>query len=170
MALFNIDTNRNIAFIDGQNLHLGTKENGWSVDHEKFRIYLRDQLSIDEAYYYFGYTDERYQDLYTTLQEKGFIVRFKRRDNLALSQKKGNVDTDIIFDIMKMLLKNEVPGKIVLVTGDGDYAKLVNFLIEENKFEKILLPCGRKSSSLFNTIDSKHKLSLGRLRNKIEYE
>lgn len=164
-----MNTDKNIAFIDAQNLHLGTKENGWGVDHKKFRTYLRDQLSVDEAYYYFGYIDERYQDLYTALQKKGFIVRFKSSNNLMLSQKKGNVDTDIIFDVMKMLLKNEVAGKIVLVSSDGDYAKLVNFLVKEGKFEKILFPCGKRSSSLFNTTDNKYKLSLGRLRNKIEY-
>ena len=41
---------KNIAFIDGQNLHLGTMSSGWKVDFEKFRIYLRDRFAIEEAY------------------------------------------------------------------------------------------------------------------------
>jgi hypothetical protein len=32
----------NLAFIDGQNLHLGTTQNNWRVDFEKFRVYLKD--------------------------------------------------------------------------------------------------------------------------------
>lgn len=42
----------NLAFIDGQNLHLGTAENGWKIDHKKFRIYLKDKYHIEEAYYF----------------------------------------------------------------------------------------------------------------------
>ena len=58
---------RNIAFIDGQNLHLGTKECGWSIDHKKFRIYLKDKYHVGEAYYFLGFVSEGYQDLYDSL-------------------------------------------------------------------------------------------------------
>ncbi len=40
----------NIAFIDGQNLHLGTASAGWKVDFLRFRVYLRDKFSVEEAY------------------------------------------------------------------------------------------------------------------------
>jgi len=43
---------RNIAYIDGQNLHLGTQSDGWKVDTKKLRIYLRDKFDVDEAYYF----------------------------------------------------------------------------------------------------------------------
>lgn len=67
----------NIAFVDGQNLHLGTKENGWKVDHKKLRVYLRDKYGVGEAYYVLGYVSEENQDLYNNLQKSGFIVLFK---------------------------------------------------------------------------------------------
>ena len=53
-----------------------------------------------------------------------------------IGKKKGNVDSDIIFDIMKRMCKKESFNKIVLVSGDGDYKMLVDFLIEEGKFKK----------------------------------
>ena len=59
----------NIAFIDGQNLHLGTKEGGWSVDHKKLRIYLRDKYKVVEAYYFLGFVSQNQQDLYDKLQK-----------------------------------------------------------------------------------------------------
>ena len=46
--------NHNIAFIDGQNLHLGTKASGWSIDHMKFRIYLKEKYKVAEAIYFMG--------------------------------------------------------------------------------------------------------------------
>lgn len=49
---------RNIAFVDGQNLHLGTKEEGWAVDHKKFRVYLQDKYHIVEAYYFMGFVKD----------------------------------------------------------------------------------------------------------------
>ena len=37
---------KNIAFIDGQNLHLGTRIEGWSIDHQKLRVYLADKYKL----------------------------------------------------------------------------------------------------------------------------
>jgi hypothetical protein len=64
----------NLAFIDGQNLHLGTAENGWKIDHKKFKIYLKDKYH-EEAYYFFGYVSEEQQSLYNNLQKAGFITK-----------------------------------------------------------------------------------------------
>ena len=33
----------NFAYIDGQNLNLGVKSIGWSLDFKRFRIYLREK-------------------------------------------------------------------------------------------------------------------------------
>ena len=46
-----------------------------------------------------------------------------------MGKKKGNVDSDIIFSIMKKIYKKELFDKIVLVSGDGDYKMLVDFFI-----------------------------------------
>ncbi len=32
------------AFIDSQNLNLGIKSQGWSLDFQRFRVYLKDKL------------------------------------------------------------------------------------------------------------------------------
>jgi hypothetical protein len=92
---------RNIAFVDGQNLYLGTKEEGWAVDHKKFRIYLHDKYHIDEAYYFMGFVSEDEQDLYYKLQKAGFILAFREHSSALRGSKKGNVDSDIIFEVMR---------------------------------------------------------------------
>src|SRR3989338_11276730 len=96
----------NLAFIDGQNLHLGTTQNGWKVEHKKFRTYLKDKYHVAEAYYFLGYVTEEQQNLYNNLQKAGFIVLFKEHNENLKAQKKGNVDTDIVFEIMKNLVEN----------------------------------------------------------------
>ena len=88
-----LDIEKNIAFIDGQNLHLGTNNDDWSVDYEKFRIYLKDKYKITEAYYFPGFVKDQNQSLYTNLQKFGFIVIFKEHNEMHASKKKGNADT-----------------------------------------------------------------------------
>jgi hypothetical protein len=42
--------------------------------------------------------------------------------------------------------------KVVLVSGDGDYWRMVDFLIKENRFEKLLVPNSQSVSSLYKRI------------------
>jgi uncharacterized LabA/DUF88 family protein len=160
---------KNNAFIDGQNLHMGTTKNNdpWQIDLAKFRIYLKEKYNVNRAYYFLGFVNESYQDLYDEIQEAGFILKFREHNSAMQGKKKGNVDSDIIFTIMKKLYKKDDMGNIVLVSGDGDYKMLVDFLIQENRFTKILFPDGKKASSLYNKIGTKFKLSLNRIQSKI---
>jgi hypothetical protein len=59
--------------------------------------------------------------------------------------------------------------KVVLVSGDGDYKMLIDFLIKENKLEKILFPNKKYASSLYKDNSSKYFDSLGNksIRKKI---
>ena len=62
---------------------------------------------------------------------------------------KGNVDTDIVFTVMKSLVEKEKFDKVVLVSGDGDYWRMVDYLIQKGKFEKLLAPSRKNLSSLY---------------------
>lgn len=147
---------KNIAFIDGQNLHLGSKEHGCSIDHRKFRTYLRDKYNVEEAYYFLGFISEDQQDLYSNIQKAGFILHFREHSAALMGKKKGNVDCDIIFEIMKKLVLGEEFAKIVLVSGDGDYKTLVDFLLKRGKFAKILFPNKKFASSLYKRIGGEY--------------
>ncbi len=148
---------KNYAFIDGQNLHLGLKEDNWKIDFSKFRIYLKDKYKIKHAYYFLGNINESYQDLYDNLQKAGFIVKFKNHSKNLISEKKGNVDTDIVFEIMKSLLDEPKEfQKIFIISGDGDYIKIINYLIKENRFGKILFPNRKFSSSLYKKLGTEY--------------
>lgn len=159
----------NLAFIDGQNLHLGTTQNGWKVDFEKFRIYLKDKYKVGEAYYFLGYTSETQNDLYKNLQQAGFVIVFKYHSLNLITEKKGNVDTDIIFEVMKNIIENKDFNKIILVSGDGDYRKLVDYLASKDLLIKILFPDRKSASSLYKHLTVKFFDYLDNIKSKIEY-
>lgn len=71
---------------------------------------------------------------------------------------------------MKKMYKKENFDKIVIVSGDGDYKMLIDFLIEEKKFEKILFPDSRYASSLYKKLGSTYYdyLDSPDIRSKIE--
>lgn len=148
----------NVAYIDGQNLYMGTAKSNpkWHIDLARFRIYLEQKYNVERAYYYLGYVQEGLQieQLYETIQAAGFVLMFRQHNSAMLGKKKGNVDSDIIFSIMKRLYQKDSFQKIILVSGDGDYKMLVDFLIQENRFEKILFPNRKFRSSLYKEISS----------------
>ncbi|MDD3150762.1 MAG: NYN domain-containing protein, partial [Candidatus Gastranaerophilales bacterium] len=164
---------KNIAYVDGQNLHMGTSksEPKWKINLSRFRVYLEKKYNVDKAYYYLGYVQEgdKIEHLYEEIQSAGFILVFRQHSSTMLGKKKGNVDSDIIFSVMKRIYKNDDFNKIILVSGDGDYKMLVDFLIEEKRFEKILFPNKKFASSLYKEIGAQYFDNLGNkdIRNKI---
>jgi uncharacterized LabA/DUF88 family protein len=166
---------KSYCYIDGQNLHLGTAsaEPSWSIDLYKFRVYLREKYKVEKAFYYLGYVQDgiKIEQLYERIQNAGFILVFRQHNSAMVGQKKGNVDSDIIFSVMKRLQKDTDFDKIVLVSGDGDYKMLIDFLIEENKLEKILFPNKKFRSSLYKQIGAKYFANLddADVKKKIAY-
>src|SRR3990167_5946279 len=150
---------KNLAFIDGQNLYMCTAKlevGAWRVDLARFRVYLEQKYNVDKAYYFLGYVQETNQELYEEIQNAGFVLIFREHNPAMIGKKKGNVDSDIIFHIMKKIYKKEDFEKIILVSGDGDYKLVVDFLIEENRLEKILFPNKKFASSLYKKLGSQY--------------
>ncbi|MCX6713523.1 MAG: NYN domain-containing protein, partial [Candidatus Vogelbacteria bacterium] len=165
----------NLAFVDGQNLYFNTAKKEiepWVVDFVRFRIYLEKKYQVKEAYYFLGCVIEKNRELYENLQKAGFIVVFRKHHIEMIGKKKGNVDSDIIFDVMRRLYKRENFDKIILVSGDGDYKAMIDFLIEEKRFGKILFPDKKFASSLYQTFSSEYfdYLENPSIKEKIEYK
>lgn len=168
-----IEQQKNLAFIDGQNLYMGTAKrltNPWRIDLARLYVYLERKYNVSKAYYFLGYIQEVNHDLYEEIQNAGFVLMFREHNPAMIGKKKGNVDSDIIFQIMKKLYKKENFNKIILVSGDGDYKLLVDFLIEENRFKKILFPDRSRASSLYKKIGALYfdALDAVDVREKIE--
>ncbi len=163
----------NYAFIDGQNLYMGTAKreiDPWKIHLAKFRVYLARKYNVSKAFYFLGFLDESRQSLYESVQSAGFIIVFREHSSLMLGKKKGNVDSNIIFTVMQKTYYKEPFDKIVLVSGDGDYKQLIDFLVVESKLEKILFPDRKRASSLYKKLGAPYFAALDEpgTRRKIE--
>jgi uncharacterized LabA/DUF88 family protein len=155
----------NYAFIDSQNLNLAVQDQGWRLSWKKFRIYLQDKYSVTKAYLFIGYIPTN-QNLYTSLQQNGYILIFKPTLMLPSGKPKGNIDAELVLHAML-----EFPNydKAVIVAGDGDYYCLIEHLKKQNKLKKLIIPNRFEYSSLLRKF-APDMAFVTDLRGKLEYK
>jgi uncharacterized LabA/DUF88 family protein len=155
----------NYAFIDSQNLNLAIREQGWILDFKRFRIYLTDKYNVTKVFLFIGYIPTN-ESLYTSLQEYGYILIFKPTLYLPDGKVKGNIDAELVLHAMI-----EYPNydKAVIVTGDGDFHCLIEYLKKHNKLEKIIVPNRYRFSSLLRKF-APDMVFMNDLKTKLEYK
>lgn len=135
------------AFIDSQNLNLGVRSAGWKLDFARFRKFLTDKYQVEKAFLFIGFIPEN-QSLYAYLQKAGYIVVFKptvQDKKKGINNIKGNVDAELVLYAMIEFANYE---KAVIVSGDGDFYCLVEYLANNGKLGKIIIPNEKYSSLL----------------------
>jgi len=156
----------NYAFIDSQNLHLGILSLGWKLDYKRFRRYLKEKYHIERAYLFIGFVSGN-QDLYNKLQEAGFILIFKPTIPDGNGDLKGNVDADLVLQVMIELEKFD---KALVVTSDGDFYSLVRYLYGKRKLLAVLSPNYKRCSGLLRQHAKEKIFFMENLRGKLEYK
>lgn len=162
----------NYAFIDSQNLNQTIQRLGWKMDWRKFRQYLTDTYNVSHAYMFIGYVPE-FESMYQQLHDWGYLIVLKPTydmtrprhvdddttdaksasshtdddDKKEEKKTKGNVDADLVLWAMKELPRYN---QAVIVSGDGDFYGLIEYLAEQKKLLKLLAPSGHYSR-LYNT-------------------
>ena len=129
---------KTVAYIDGANLHRGTKNLGWNLDYKRFRVWLRDKYHVETAYLFIGLIPKN-KDLYTFLQEAGYILVYKEITYDSDGKVKGNCDADLVLKMTSDFYEKSFD-QAVLVSSDGDYAGLVKFLKEKKSFRALVSP------------------------------
>lgn len=153
----------NYAFIDSQNVYLSIKRLGWKIDWKRFHIYLKEHYCVSKAFLFIGYIEGN-NDLYSTLQQAGFICIFKPVLIYKNGAVKGNVDAEMVLHTMIEYGNFE---KAIIVTSDGDFYCLVQYLLENNKLETTLAPGREFCSSLLKRFTKKKIAFMDNLRNRI---
>lgn len=127
-----------IAYIDGANLHQGSKSLGWPLDYARFRIWLKEKYAVETAYLFIGLIPKN-KDLYTSLQESGYVLVYKEVTYDGNGKVKGNCDADLVLKVTSDFYEEHFDG-MILVSSDGDYAGLVEFLKKRDKFRTLISP------------------------------
>lgn len=172
------------AFIDSQNLNLGVQKVGWKMDWRKLRQYLQDKYNVTHAYMFIGYMAEN-EALYEHMHELGFLIVLKPTvDPKPLTEPpegetkppkepaeethkpvvKGNVDADLVLYAMKELPNYD---KAIIVSGDGDFFGLIEYLQQQHKLLHVMAP-NWQYSSLLKQFDD-HIIRIDQLRRELAY-
>jgi len=164
------------AFIDSQNLNLGTSKDlykgkkliykGWKLDFKKFRHYLTDKFKVEKAFLFIGYIKKNWK-LYKYLKSCGYELIFKPTTKDSFGKPKGNVDAELVLHSAVIQYPNY--NKAVFVAGDGDYFCLYEYLEQEKKLFRIIIPNVKSESSLLQKFQN-YKTFLIFDRNKVEFK
>jgi uncharacterized LabA/DUF88 family protein len=119
-----------IVYIDASNLKFGIEQSGWKLDYKSFRSWLRDKFGVSRVILFMGLIPD-YAELYNYLQSIGYDISFKPTVIGKEGRTKGNIDGELILTIAKDFYENKLES-VVLVSGDGDYHCIVEFLKEKN--------------------------------------
>lgn len=158
----------NYAFIDSQNLNLGVRSSGWRIDYKRFRLYLKNKYNVERAFVFIGLVGNN-QKLYTELQAAGFILVFKPTVQYFENGKetvKGNVDAELVLHAAAIEFQNY--DKALIVSGDGDFACLLEFLEDKGKLMHVLAP-SHKYSKLLKPF-SRYIIHMSQLNRSVEYK
>lgn len=137
----------NAAFIDSNNL-------------EKYHV--------QKAYLFIGYMPEN-QAMYTRFQQQEYILVFKPILTFKDGTTKGNCDADLV---LRAMIEYSNYDKAVIVSGDGDYYSLVDYLKSKGKLEQLLIPNEFRYSALLKKVNDEHLKYvsfISSLRRKLEY-
>ncbi len=152
------------AFIDGTNLHIAVREQGWILHCGRFRKYLKDRFGVTKAFYFIGYVQSR-TGLYKSLRKSGYKMVFKPTFKDKNGKIKGNVDAELILKALILCHKYQ---KAIIVSGDGDYYCLIKFLKRQKKLLKIIIPDRNNYSWLLRRF-SKDIIYMNEMKEKLKY-
>lgn len=161
----------NYAFIDSQNLNLGTQRAGWKMDWRKLREFLAKKYGVTKAFMFIGYIAEN-EDMYKQLHDAGYLIVLKptvdtssNDDNSKKATVKGNIDAELVLYAMK-----EMPNysKAIIVSGDGDFYCLAEYLENKGRLMHIMTP-NWKYSTLLKPYEEKYVIRLDQKRKELEH-
>jgi uncharacterized LabA/DUF88 family protein len=144
----------NIAYIDNTNLHKGAEAEGFIIDYKKFRTYLREKHSVATAYIFIGYVPGN-EERYRKFQELGYTLIFKPTLPDHNGKIKGNCDAELVLQATRDYFESDY-NQAIIVTSDGDFGCLVQFLQSKSKLKVVLSPRSKnKCSTLIKRLSPK---------------
>jgi len=128
---------RAYVFIDATNIIYGASRSGWRVDFIKLKRYLQNKFGVCKIFYYAGLDqgNKRQIKFYEKIQEMGYLLRLVPVKKFTDGSKKADVDSRLTFELMKYFSQYDLA---IVMTGDGDYYWVLEYLLKEGKRVKLL--------------------------------
>lgn len=128
-------------------------------------MYLSETYGVCKAYYCIGRMPE-YESLYTFLKSIGYELKFKPVLLGKDGKPKGNCDAELVLQAMVDLANYR---GAVIVSSDGDFHCLVEYLNVHGKLERVLSPSQGGCSALLRRAAGTRIDYMNNLRAKLEY-
>lgn len=152
------------------------------MDWKKLHEYLKTQHGVTRAYLFIGYMQAN-EAMYEGLHDMGFSIVLKptvtmnapsedekktdepKKDAPPPPTIKGNVDAELVLYAMK-----EMPNysKAIIVSGDGDFYCLAEYLASKGRLKHIMTP-NRFYSSLLKPYEE-YIIRIDELRRELAYK
>jgi uncharacterized LabA/DUF88 family protein len=156
--------------IDASNFHYYSIKAGWQIDWSKFKSYCEKRYNSLAFFYYEGIPSKsQYFDIHPEHSLKDFIQAKKSKlnyfkflktlsfrvrhkpvarvyDNTAgIFKHKCNFDVELTIDTLDGIENYDV---FILLSGDGDFVKLIKYLKGKRKKTVVIAPSDRFSDNL----------------------
>lgn len=124
-------------YIDGNNLHRRATELGFKINYRKFTGWLKQKYKASDVYLFLGFIS-KLKDYYDELADSGLILIFKEVV-YSNNSVKGNCDVELALKVVSDFYTKNFTS-CLLITGDGDFACLVDFLKSNKAFSGVIAP------------------------------
>ena len=128
---------KNFAFIDATNIIYGASDSGWRMDFKKLYRYLKDRFNVSRILYFAGRDKDNLKQLkfYKKLESFGYELYLVPVKVFRDGRKKADVDSRMTFE---MMLHKDQYRKTIVMTGDGDFFWILEYLIKIGKIVKLI--------------------------------
>lgn len=155
------------AFIDASNIIYGARSEGWLIDQKKLFQYLKSKFSVIKAFFYYGKDSKskKKEDFLDKLEQFGYTLRVKEIKRYG-KRIKANCDVDLTMD---MLIRIKEYQRAIVLSGDGDFTPLLEYLKSEGK-EIIVISAPRITAREIKSLVGGNFVDFGTLRYLLEYK
>lgn len=158
-------TVKTYAFVDASNIIYGARTEGWRIDLEKLLRYLKQKFSVSKAFFYYG-KDSRSREkeaFLRKLAEFGYTLRVKEIKRYG-SKIKANCDVDLTMDV---LLEIRSYKRAIILSGDGDFLPLLQYLQKKSK-QVIVISSPKRTAREIRQFAGHDFINFGNLRYFLE--
>lgn len=153
------------AFIDGSNIIYSARTEGWHVDQKKLFDYLKRKFGISKAFFYYGKDDGniKQENFLKKLEDFGFTLRVKQIKRYK-GRMKANCDIDLTMD---MLVLEDKYQQALVLSGDGDFLPLYEYLQKKKKIV-IIIGSAKNTAREVKQFAGENFMGLANLRGLLE--
>lgn len=156
------------VFIDAANIFYSQRTLKWKISYEKLKKYFEKECNVGKIFIYTANDPKRLnqEKFIRMLKSNGFLVRTKPVKQIRIAdgvyEWKGDFDVELTMDMLDCLDQYD---SAVLMSGDSDFAPVIDRIKKHNKLIVVMSVKGHISKEL---LERAKYVNLKKLRNEIE--